>query len=79
MDRISQSRNTPRADGISPCQIVYGRSIRTILPTLTESLGTAKFIESAKSLCESSEDMLMIGTKYSKKGQTFGKFLRKWG
>ena len=45
---MSQIRNTPRADGISPCQVVFGRSIRTILPTLTEALGTTEFVEASR-------------------------------
>ena len=48
LDGISQIRNTPRADGISPCQVVFGRSIRTILPTLTEALGTNEFLEASR-------------------------------
>ena len=32
LDGITQIRNTPRADGVSPCQVVFGRSIRTLLP-----------------------------------------------
>ena len=40
LDGIIQIRNSPRADGISPCQVVFGRSIRTLIPTLTESLCT---------------------------------------
>ena len=48
LDGIAQIRNTPRADGISPCQVVFGRSIRTMLPTLSEALGTNEFVESAR-------------------------------
>ena len=48
LDGRSQIRNTPRADGISPCQVVFGRSIRTLLPTLTEALGTTQFVEEVK-------------------------------
>ena len=33
LDGMSQLRNTPRADGTSPCQVVFGRSIRTLLPS----------------------------------------------
>lgn len=36
LDGITQTRNTPRSDGISPAQVVFGRSIRTMLPALTE-------------------------------------------
>ena len=38
-------RNTPITDGISPAQVVFGRSIQTMLPTLTEDLGTNEFVE----------------------------------
>ena len=48
LDGIAQIRNTPRADGISPCQVVFGRSIRTLLPTLSEALGTNEFVESSR-------------------------------
>ena len=40
LDGIVQIRNTPRANGSSPCQIVFGRSVRTLIPTLSEALGT---------------------------------------
>ena len=45
LDGISQIRNTPREDGLSPCQVVFGRSIRTLIPTLTEALGTNQYVE----------------------------------
>ena len=48
MDGIAQLRNTPRADGYLPCQVVFGRSIRTIIPTLTEALGTNYCVEKAR-------------------------------
>ena len=48
LDGISQLRNTPREDGFSPTQVVIGRSIPTLLPTLTEALGTNEFVEKAK-------------------------------
>ena len=48
MDGIAQIRNTPRTDGISPAQVVFGRSIRTMLPTLTEALGTNQFVEKVR-------------------------------
>ena len=48
LDGIVQIRNTPRADGSSPCQIVFGRSVRTLIPTLSEALGTNEFIERAR-------------------------------
>lgn len=47
MDGISQFRNTPGEDGFSPSQVVFGRSLRTVLPTLTEALGTNEFVEQA--------------------------------
>ena len=31
-----------------PTQVVFGRSVRTILPTLTEALGTNEFVETAR-------------------------------
>ena len=49
LDGIAQLRNTPRADGYSPCQVVFGRSVRTLIPTLTEALGTNEFVEKARS------------------------------
>ena len=48
LDGIAQIRNTPRTDGISPAQVVFGRSIRTMLPTLTEELGTNPFVEKVR-------------------------------
>ena len=48
LDGIAQLRNTPRADGFSPCQVVFGRSVRTLIPTLTEALGTNEFVEKAR-------------------------------
>ena len=33
LDGIIQIRNSPRADGLSPCQVVFGRSVRTLIPT----------------------------------------------
>ena len=48
LDGISQLRNTPREDGFSPTQVVFGRSVRTLLPTLTEALGTNQFVEKAR-------------------------------
>ena len=48
LDGIIQIRNSPRADGLSPCQVVFGRSVRTLIPTLTESLGTNEYVELAK-------------------------------
>ena len=38
LDGISQLRNTLREDGFSPTQVVFGRSLRTLLPTPTEAL-----------------------------------------
>ena len=49
LDGIAQIRNTPRADGVSPCQVVFGRSVRTLLPTLSEALGSNEFVEKARS------------------------------
>ena len=48
LDGIIQIRNSPRADGLSPCQVVFGRSVRTLIPTLTESLGTNEYVELAR-------------------------------
>ena len=48
LDGISQLRNTPREDGFSPTQVVFGRSLRTLIPTLTEALGTNEFVEQAR-------------------------------
>ena len=48
LDGIAQIRNTPRSDGVSPCQVVFGRSIRTLIPTLAEALGTNDCIERAR-------------------------------
>ena len=48
LDGITQIRNSPRADGLSLCQVVFGRSIRTLIPTLTEALGTNDFVEKAR-------------------------------
>ena len=48
LDGIAQLRNTPRADGYSPCQVVFGRAVRTLIPTLTEALGTNEFVEKAR-------------------------------
>ena len=48
LDGMAQLRNTPRADGYSPCQVVFGRSVRTLIPTLTEALGTNEFVEKAR-------------------------------
>ena len=48
LDGITQIRNSPRADGFSPCQVVFGRSIRTLIPTLTEALGTNEFVEKVR-------------------------------
>ena len=45
LDGIIQIRNSQRADGLSPCQVGFGRSIRTLIPTLTESLGTNEYVE----------------------------------
>ena len=48
LDGIIQIRNSPRADGQSPCQVVFGGSIRTLIPTLTELLGTNEYVELAR-------------------------------
>ena len=48
LDGVAQLRNTPRADGYSPCQVVFGRAVRTLIPTLTEALGTNEFVEKAR-------------------------------
>ena len=48
LDGIAQLRNTPRSDGYSSCQVVFGRSVRTLLPTLTEALGTNEFVNKAR-------------------------------
>ena len=48
LDGIIQIRNSPRADGLSPCQVVFRRSVRTLIPTLTESLGTNEYVEQAR-------------------------------
>ena len=45
LDGISQLRSTPREDGFSPTQVVFGRSLRTLSPILTEGLGTNEFVE----------------------------------
>merc|ERR1712015_89299 len=49
LDGIAQIRNTPRADGVSPCQVVFGRSVRTLFPTLSEALGSNEFVEKSRS------------------------------
>ena len=48
LDGVVQLKNTPRADGYSPCQVVFGRSVRTLIPTLTEALGTNECVEKAR-------------------------------
>lgn len=48
LDGLTQIRNSPRADGLSPCQVVFERSIRTLISTLPEALGTNDFIEKAR-------------------------------
>ena len=48
LDGISQLRHRLRKDGFPPTQVVYGRSVRTLLPTLTEALGTNQFVEKAR-------------------------------
>ena len=48
LDGVIQLRNSPRADGLSPCQVVFGRSVRTLIPTLTEALGTNQYVEEAR-------------------------------
>ena len=48
LDGVIQLRNSPRADGLSPCQVVFGRSVRTLIPTLTEALGTNQYVEQAR-------------------------------
>lgn len=45
LDGIPQIRNIPRVAGCSSCQIVFGRSIRTLIPTLSKALGTNEFFE----------------------------------
>ena len=50
LDGLIQIRNSPRADGLSPCQVVFGRSIRTLIPTLTEALGTNECVEKARNM-----------------------------
>ena len=48
LDGIAQIRNSPREDGLSPSQVVFGRAMRTIIPTLTEALGTNDCVEKAR-------------------------------
>ena len=48
LDGLAQIRNTPRADGFSPNQVVFGRSVRTLVPSLTEALGTNDIIERSR-------------------------------
>ena len=48
MDRITQIRRSPMADGCSQCHVSFGRSIRTITPLLTEALDTNKFVKKAR-------------------------------
>ena len=48
IDGLAQIRNTPRADGFSPNQVVFGRSVRTLVPSLAEVLGTNECIESSR-------------------------------
>ena len=48
LEGLCQIRNSPRSDGLSPCQVVFGRSIRTLIPTLTDALGTNDFVEEAR-------------------------------
>lgn len=48
MDGLTQIVNSPRADGLSPCQVLFVRSIRTMIPTLTEALGTNECVEEAR-------------------------------
>ena len=48
LDGIIQIRNSPRADGLSSCQIVFGRSVRAVIPMLAGSLGTNDYVESAR-------------------------------
>ena len=45
---MAQIRNTPQADGSSPNQVVFGRSVRTLVPSLTEALGTNDIIERSR-------------------------------
>ena len=48
LDGIAQIRNSPREDGLSPSQVVFGRAMRTIILTLTEALGTNDCVERAQ-------------------------------
>ena len=64
LDGISQLRNTPREHGFSPTQVVFGRSMRTLLPTITEALGTNEFVENAKE-----KKQVLDGRKRSKYDQ----------
>ena len=48
LDGIAQIRNSPREDGLSPSQVVFGRAMRTIIPTLTQALGTNDCVEKAR-------------------------------
>ena len=64
LDEISQLRNNPREDGFSPTQVLFGRSMRTFLPTLTEALGTNEFVENAKE-----KKQVLDGRKRSKYDQ----------
>ena len=48
IDGLAQIRNTPRADGFSPNQVVFGRSVRTLVPSLFEVLGINEYIESSR-------------------------------
>ena len=48
LDGLTQIRSSPRADGLSPCQVVFGRLIRTLIPTLTDALGINDCVEKAR-------------------------------
>ena len=68
LDGIAQIRNSPREDGLSPCQVVFGRAIRTIIPTLTEALGTNECVEKARKVKEKLDSMRKM--RYDKRSKT---------
>ena len=57
LDGIAQIRHSSREDGLSPCQVVFGRAVRTIIPTLTEALGTNECVERARNVKEQLDSM----------------------
>ena len=48
LDEMSRLRSIPKAEHTSTCQVVSGQSIRTLLPSLTEALGTNSYVDKAK-------------------------------